>query len=192
MSNSVERAAPVILVVLDGWGWRTAPEGNAIALADTPTWDRLVARAPRTLLEASGLRVGLPEGQMGNSEVGHLNLGAGRVVPQDLVRINQSIDRGEFARLPALAELAAHVRQTGGTVHLVALLGAAPLWAAAAFLALWYGAEAGFAHALGLTLGPRDLAAMVLRDVAQPAIWVATFARRGFEWRGNDMAAAPV
>ena len=73
-----------------------------------------------------------------------------------------------------------------------ALLGAAPLWAAAAFLALWYGAEAGFAHALGLTLGPRDLAAMVLRDVAQPAIWVATFARRGFEWRGNDMAAAPV
>ncbi|MGD9523750.1 MAG: 2,3-bisphosphoglycerate-independent phosphoglycerate mutase [Gemmatimonadales bacterium] len=124
MSNSVERAAPVILVVLDGWGWRTAPEGNAIALADTPTWDRLVARAPRTLLEASGLRVGLPEGQMGNSEVGHLNLGAGRVVPQDLVRINQSIDRGEFARLPALAELAAHVRQTGGTVHLVALLGA--------------------------------------------------------------------
>jgi 2,3-bisphosphoglycerate-independent phosphoglycerate mutase len=124
MSNDLEQGAPVVLIVLDGWGWRPAREGNAIAMAHTPTWDRLVARAPRTLLDASGTRVGLPEGQMGNSEVGHLNLGAGRVVPQDLVRINTSIDRGEFAQLPALTELAAHVRTTGGTLHLVALLGA--------------------------------------------------------------------
>jgi 2,3-bisphosphoglycerate-independent phosphoglycerate mutase len=123
MSNAVTRAAPVILVVLDGWGWRTETEGNAIAMARTPTWDGLVGAAPRTLLDASGLAVGLPDGQMGNSEVGHLNLGAGRVVPQDLVRINESIRRGDFARLPALTDLAAHVRATGGTVHLAGLLG---------------------------------------------------------------------
>src|SRR5438094_669664 len=83
---------PVVLVVLDGWGYREEREGNAIALANTPTWDRLWGRTPRTLLEASGLAVGLPEGQMGNSEVGHLNLGAGRVVMQDLVRINRAIE----------------------------------------------------------------------------------------------------
>src|SRR5207247_3897371 len=78
---------------------------------------------PRTLLDASGLAVGLPKGQMGNSEVGHLNLGAGRVVPQDLVRISQSIQSGEFYQLPALVELCAGLRQSGGTLHLVGLLG---------------------------------------------------------------------
>jgi 2,3-bisphosphoglycerate-independent phosphoglycerate mutase len=78
-----------VLVVLDGWGYRESLEGNAIALSRTPTWDALWKRESRTLLEASGLAVGLPEGQMGNSEVGHLNLGAGRVVMQDLVRITQ-------------------------------------------------------------------------------------------------------
>lgn len=123
MANADPRQSPVILVVLDGWGWRTEREGNAIALAETPVWDRLVAGAPRTLLDASGLAVGLPEGQMGNSEVGHLNLGAGRVVPQDLVRINQSIARGEFRGLDALTGLAAHVRRTGGTLHLAGLIG---------------------------------------------------------------------
>ena len=87
---------PVALVVLDGWGYRAEREGNAIALAGTPTWDRLWARTPRTLLRASGLAVGLPAGQMGNSEVGHLNLGAGRVVMQDLVRISQAIHDGSF------------------------------------------------------------------------------------------------
>ena len=116
--------APVILAVLDGWGWREAREGNAIALAHTPTWDRMVAHAPRTLLEASGLRVGLPAGQMGNSEVGHLNLGAGRVVPQDLVRINQSVASGAFRTLPAITGLAQQIRRTGGTLHLAGLLGA--------------------------------------------------------------------
>ena len=117
------RAAPVVLAVLDGWGWRAEREGNAIALANTPVWDQLIASQPRTLLDASGLSVGLPAGQMGNSEVGHLNLGAGRVVPQDLVRINQSVERGEFLSSPALAGVAAHVRKTGGTLHLIGLLG---------------------------------------------------------------------
>src|SRR3977135_2944035 len=85
---------PVVLVVLDGWGYRAERDGNAIALASTPTWDALSTRNPMTLLDASGLAVGLPEGQIGNSEVGHLNLGAGRVVMQDLVRINTAISDG--------------------------------------------------------------------------------------------------
>lgn len=123
MSNRSARGGPVVLVVLDGWGYRAEREGNAIELGATPVWHRLWESGPRTLLEASGLAVGLPEGQMGNSEVGHLNLGAGRVVPQDIVRISQSIQSGEFYRLDPLVELCAAVRQTGGTLHLVGLLG---------------------------------------------------------------------
>src|ERR671919_329752 len=122
MSNGSPRNR-VVLVVLDGWGYRREREGNAIELASTPVWHRLWGSFPRTLLEASGLAVGLPEGQMGNSEVGHLNIGAGRVVPQDLVRISQSIQTGEFYQLPPLVELCAGLRQTGGTMHLVGLLG---------------------------------------------------------------------
>src|SRR6266702_542434 len=114
---------PVVLIVLDGWGFRPGREGNAIELGQTPTWHRLWARAPRTLLNASGLAVGLPEGQIGNSEVGHLNLGAGRVVPQDIVRISQAIDSGEFCRVAALVELCARVKQRGGTLHLLGLIG---------------------------------------------------------------------
>src|SRR5215213_1209047 len=90
------RKKPVVLVVLDGWGYRAERDGNAIAMASTPTWDTLWTRYPKTLLEASGLAVGLPRGQIGNSEVGHLNLGAGRVVMQDLVRIDESIKDGSF------------------------------------------------------------------------------------------------
>src|SRR5437868_400304 len=114
---------PVVLVVLDGWGYREEREGNAIALAQTPNWTRLWNRAPRTLLDASGLAVGLPEGQMGNSEVGHLNLGAGRVVMQDLVRIGESIRDGGFFRNAALVEACDSVVRSGGTLHLMGLLG---------------------------------------------------------------------
>jgi 2,3-bisphosphoglycerate-independent phosphoglycerate mutase len=121
MSNG--SAPRVALVVLDGWGYRPEREGNAIELASTPTWQRLWRSFPRTLLSASGLAVGLPEGQMGNSEVGHLNLGAGRVVPQDLVRISQSIQSGRFYENSPLAQLCEGLRQTGGTLHLVGLLG---------------------------------------------------------------------
>ena len=121
MSNG--SAPGVVLVVLDGWGYRQEREGNAIELASTPTWQRLWTSYPRTLLDASGLAVGLPEGQMGNSEVGHLNLGAGRVVPQDLVRISQNIQSGDFYSLEPLVQLCAGLRQTGGTLHLVGLLG---------------------------------------------------------------------
>jgi 2,3-bisphosphoglycerate-independent phosphoglycerate mutase len=118
------RPAPVVLLVLDGWGYRPEREGNAIAMANVPTWDRLWARAPRTLLEASGEAVGLPCGQMGNSEVGHLNLGAGRVVKQDLVRINDAIRDGSFFENRAFVEACRRVKANGGTLHLVGLIGA--------------------------------------------------------------------
>src|SRR6266487_5502486 len=121
---SSPRARPVALIVLDGWGYRPETEGNAIALANTPTWDSLWSRGSRTLLEASGLRVGLPEGQMGNSEVGHLNLGAGRVVVQDLVRISAAIADGSFFRNPVLVAACRHVKETGGTLQLMGLIGA--------------------------------------------------------------------
>src|SRR6478672_12674939 len=112
---------PVVLVVLDGWGYREEREGNAIRMARVPTWDRLWARAPRTLLDASGLAVGLPEGQMGNSEVGHLNLGAGRVVKQDLVRIDDDLESGAFYENPVLVAACRLVKKNGGTLHLVGL-----------------------------------------------------------------------
>lgn len=123
MSNRTARRAPVVLVVLDGWGYREGRDGNAIELGATPVWHRLWTSEPRTLLDASGLAVGLPPGQMGNSEVGHLNLGAGRVVPQDLVRISQTIESGAFYSLEPLAALGTHLARTGGTLHLVGLLG---------------------------------------------------------------------
>ena len=86
-----------LLIVLDGFGYSPAIDGNAIAAATTPTWDALWANAPHTLISSSGVDVGLPSGQMGNSEVGHMNLGAGRVVYQDLTRISLAIENGEFA-----------------------------------------------------------------------------------------------
>ena len=126
MPNPAARASdrPVALIVLDGWGYRREREGNAVALADTPAWDALWARRSRTLLDASGLPVGLPEGQMGNSEVGHLNLGAGRVVMQDIVRVSQAVRDGSFFRNEAFLAACAHVKRTGGTLHLLGLLGA--------------------------------------------------------------------
>ena len=113
---------PVMLVILDGWGWRDEVADNAVRLARTPTFDRLWSTCPRALLRTSGLDVGLPRGQMGNSEVGHLNIGAGRVVMQDLPRIGAAIDTGEIARAPALTGLIAKLRANGGTCHLIGLV----------------------------------------------------------------------
>jgi len=121
---TTSRPAPVVLLVLDGWGYRPQREGNAIAMATVPTWDKLWARAPRTLLAASEEAVGLPCGQMGNSEVGHLNLGAGRVVKQDLVRINDAIKDGSFFTNPVFVDACRRVKANGGTLHLVGLIGA--------------------------------------------------------------------
>lgn len=113
--------APVVLVILDGWGHRDDPTANAIASANTPVMDSLWQVYPHTLIQASGRDVGLPAGQMGNSEVGHLNLGAGRVVPQEFVRISDAAAEGEFLRHPVLLELAERVRARGGNLHLVGL-----------------------------------------------------------------------
>src|SRR5205823_6181701 len=111
---------PVLLVILDGWGNSTRREGNAILLQGTPNLDRLAREFPHSQLHTSGLAVGLPEGQMGNSEVGHTNLGAGRVVYQDLVRINRAIESGEFFHDEALKR-AMHASR-GGTLHMMGLV----------------------------------------------------------------------
>src|SRR5919199_5333747 len=97
--------SPVVLVILDGWGYREETDGNALAAAETPVMDSLWAAYPSTLIRTSGKDVGLPDGQMGNSEVGHLNIGAGRVVVQDLPRISDAIASGEIKRAPALTGL---------------------------------------------------------------------------------------
>src|SRR3972149_2453391 len=94
----------LILVILDGWGINPRREGNALALAGTPVYDSLLLEYPHTTLDASGESVGLPAGQMGNSEVGHLNIGAGRIVYQELTRINKAITDGEFYKNPVLLD----------------------------------------------------------------------------------------
>ena len=99
-----KRPKPIVLTVLDGWGYRPQAQGNAIALARKPNYDRLLKEFPNTLIHTSGPFVGLPEGQMGNSEVGHMNMGAGRVVQMDITRIDQLIATGEFYRHPLLLE----------------------------------------------------------------------------------------
>ena len=113
---------PVVLCILDGWGSREEREDNAIAQAHTPTWDRLVATCPTARLETSGLNVGLPDGQMGNSEVGHMNIGAGRVVMQDLPRIDAAVASGALHEAPALQEFIATLKASRGTCHLMGLL----------------------------------------------------------------------
>jgi 2,3-bisphosphoglycerate-independent phosphoglycerate mutase len=113
--------APVVLVILDGWGYRPDTRANAIAQADTPIMDSLIMAYPNTLVNTSGKDVGLPKGQMGNSEVGHLNLGAGRVVPQELVRISDAIEDGSFLANEALVKVCQRVRDRRGKLHLIGL-----------------------------------------------------------------------
>ena len=113
---------PVVLLILDGFGCRPAAPDNAISRARKPNWDRLLAACPHTSIDASELRVGLPPGQMGNSEVGHLNIGAGRVVYQDYTRIDQAIATGEFAENPALTDAIATAKANGSTLHVLGLL----------------------------------------------------------------------
>jgi 2,3-bisphosphoglycerate-independent phosphoglycerate mutase len=115
-----KRPKPVVLTVLDGWGYRAEPKGNAIALARKPIYDRLLTDFPNTLIYTSGPSVGLPEGQMGNSEVGHLNIGAGRIVQMDITRVGQLISNGEFFRQPLLLD--AMERGRARQLHLIGLL----------------------------------------------------------------------
>ena len=111
-----------VLVVLDGWGYREDSRDNAIAEADTPVWDRLWSQQPHTLISGSGLDVGLPEGQMGNSEVGHMSLGSGRVIYQNITRIDQAIRDGSFDRNPAYCAAIDQAVAAGGAVHVFGLL----------------------------------------------------------------------
>src|SRR6056297_2467397 len=113
---------PLLLLILDGWGIRDPAPDNAISTADTPHWDRLWASCPHALLETSGEAVGLPAGQMGNSEVGHMNIGAGRIIYQDLTRISKSVEDGSFFENPALREAMGKVAAAGGRLHLLGLL----------------------------------------------------------------------
>jgi 2,3-bisphosphoglycerate-independent phosphoglycerate mutase len=113
---------PAVLCILDGWGYRQEETDNGIALARTPVYDQLMADAPHALLQTSGQAVGLPDGQMGNSEVGHQNIGAGRVVLQDLPRIDGAVADGSLAQSPRLAAFIANLQTSGGACHLLGLL----------------------------------------------------------------------
>src|SRR6201996_3641682 len=116
------RSKPALLCILDGWGWRADTADNAIAAARTPNYTKLLADCPHALLQTSGRAVGLPAGQMGNSEVGHMNIGAGRIIVQDLPRIDDAVADGELAKRPALVELIEKARASSGAVHVMGLL----------------------------------------------------------------------
>jgi 2,3-bisphosphoglycerate-independent phosphoglycerate mutase len=147
------RKKPTVLIVLDGWGYREESRDNAIANAVTPVWDRLWHSAPHTLISGSGLDVGLPEGQMGNSEVGHMCLGAGRIIYQNITRIDQAIADGSFDRNPAYTGAIDRAVAAGGAVHVFGLLSPGGVHShenqlfAAIRLAVQRGAERVYLHA---------------------------------------------
>src|SRR5437763_9400206 len=119
---SKQKRRPVMLVVLDGWGWREEVADNAVRQARTPSFDRLWANGTHAFLHTSGREVGLPPGQMGNSEVGHLNIGAGRLVMQDLPRITVAVADHSIESSPALQSLIEKLRESRGTCHLIGLV----------------------------------------------------------------------
>jgi 2,3-bisphosphoglycerate-independent phosphoglycerate mutase len=183
------RPRPVVLCILDGWGERPNEADNAIDRARTPVWHELMRRWPHAQLDASEHYVGLPDGQMGNSEVGHTNLGAGRVVMQDLPRIDKAIAEGTLAAMPALREFIARLQESGGTAHVMGLVSPGgvhshqrQIAALAAILA-----EAGVPVAVHAFLDGRDTPPKSARgylrqfeaDVAgHPAIRIATVSGR--------------
>ena len=116
------RKKPVVLMILDGWGYNPNCDNNAACMANTPVLDSLLEKYPNTLIGASGQDVGLPDGQMGNSEVGHLNLGAGRIVYQDLTRISLAIEDGSLFENRVLTTALDKLKTTGGKLHLMGLL----------------------------------------------------------------------
>ena len=118
----MHKYTPLVLMILDGWGYSEKTEQNAIAQAHTPQWDKWWQTCPHILLDASGLPVGLPDGQMGNSEVGHMHIGAGRVIPQDFTRINEAIDNGSYAQNPVFIESIDEMKRTNGAIHVLGLL----------------------------------------------------------------------
>ena len=155
-----DKRKPHVLIILDGFGYREAADDNAISNASTPNWDTLWKQQPHTLISGSGGDVGLPEGQMGNSEVGHMNLGAGRVVYQDFTRITKAIKDGDFFDNPALTGAVDKAKSGGGAVHLLGLLSPGGVhshedhFAAMIRLADERGADAIYVHAF---LDGRDM-----------------------------------
>ena len=113
---------PVVLTILDGWGYRAETANNAIALARKPTYDKLLAEFPNTLIRAAETFVGLPDGQMGNSDVGHLNLGAGRVVMMDITRIDKMIADGDFYKDAQIVKAMKHALENKRALHLFGLV----------------------------------------------------------------------
>ena len=122
LSAASPRPKPLLLLILDGWGHREDPADNALALARLPNWRRLLADCPHTLVHTEGKHVGLPDGQMGNSEVGHMNIGAGRIVYQDLTRVDAAIEDGSFYTNPELVAACRAAKAAGGSLHLLGLL----------------------------------------------------------------------
>jgi 2,3-bisphosphoglycerate-independent phosphoglycerate mutase len=149
---------PVVLVIMDGWGLSDTSVANAVAQGDTPVFDRIWREAPHTTLTACGNAVGLPEGQMGNSEVGHTNIGAGRIVWMDLPKIDTAIETGAFAANGALQDFIAALKASGGTAHLAGLLGPGGVHAHTSHIAATAQvvAGAGVPVALHLFLDGRD------------------------------------
>ena len=121
VGRNVSRPKPVLLLILDGWGHRDSADHNAMAQAELPNWDRLLRQCPHSLVDTHGEKVGLPEGQMGNSEVGHMNIGAGRIVWQELTRIDKEIEGGGFHDNPALAGACRAAMDAGGSLHMMGL-----------------------------------------------------------------------
>ena len=117
----IHKRGPLALIIIDGWGYSAARDGNAIALAATPFYDELCEKYPQTLLEAHGSRVGLPAGVMGNSEVGHLNIGSGRVIRMDVSLVDHEIETGEFFRNKFLIRAIESARNGGKALHLMGL-----------------------------------------------------------------------
>ncbi len=149
---------PIVLCVLDGWGCRDEVHGNAVAAATLPHWRAFFERYPWTMLEASGEAVGLPKGVMGNSEVGHMNMGAGRVVPQGVSIIDQDIAAGRLAENPTLREAIEHVRRSGGTLHFMGLLSDGQVHSSLSHVIAMLGvaAAAGVPFAVHVFLDGRD------------------------------------
>src|SRR5581483_7808835 len=186
---------PVVLVILDGWGCAPAGPGNAVSQAKTPVFDRLWAECPHTTLDASGESVGLPPGQMGNSEVGHLTIGSGRVLYQDLMRINKAVEDGSFFDNPAL--VAAFER--GEQVHLLGLVSYGGVHSHIDHLRalLRFAPEKTWIHAFtdGRDVSPHS----AVRDLAElPADRIATVAGRYYamdrdqRWDRTDRALAAI
>lgn len=122
MNKLISKQPTLVLMILDGWGCREETAYNAIAAAHTPQWDNWWKTCPHLLLEASGEAVGLPKAQMGNSEVGHMHMGAGRLIPQDYTRINDAIAQGEFDKNPIFINAIEDLKRQGKRLHILGLL----------------------------------------------------------------------